>query len=228
MADKEPRVVVKSVKFAKLWSDGTISLYFLRASYPHVLDKYKGDDDDTKAKHSIVGLMPKRKAWRAARQLVEDRIAELMKENKQTKMKADLKFFRDGDQAGRDEYEKFWTINASESNKVQVRHHVRDPKTNKPKILKKGQDDDVIYAGCWVNVVIRPWFQNHVKYGKRVNSGLIAVQYVPIEKVQEVWSKASDEPFGTGRISEDEIDEDFDEYSEDADDDDYDEDDDEL
>src|SRR5690348_14208972 len=98
MAEKEPRVVVKEVKNAKRWSDGTISLYMLRASYPHVLDKYKGEDDDeSKAKHSIVCLMPKRKAWRAARELVLERINELMKENKQTKMKADNKFLRDGD-----------------------------------------------------------------------------------------------------------------------------------
>lgn len=219
MAEKEPRVVVKEVKNAKRWSDGTISLYMVRASYPHVLDKYKGEDDDeSKAKHSIVCLMPKRKAWRPARELVLERINELIKENKQTKMKADNKFLRDGDLAGRDEYEGFWTINASESKKVSVRGA-----DNKP--LKKGKDDDVIYAGCWVNVVIRPWFMNN-KFGKKINAGLVAVQLVPIKVVQETWAKASDEPFGNQRVSEEEIDEDFQNYGGDDDDDDYDDDDD--
>lgn len=219
MAEREPRVVVKEVKNAKRWSDGTISLYMLRASYPHVLDKYKGEDDDElKAKHSLVGLMPKRKAWRAARELVLERINELMKENKQTKMKADNKFLRDGDLAGRDEYEGFWTINASELKKVSVRGA-----DNRP--LKKGKDDDVIYAGCWVNVVIRPWFMNN-KFGKKINAGLVAVQLVPIKVVQETWAKASDEAFGNQRVSEEEIDEDFQNYGGDDDDDDYDDDDD--
>lgn len=213
MAEREPRVVVKEVKHAKRWSDGTISLYMLRASYPHVLTKYKGeDDDDSKAKHSIVGLMPKRKAWRAARELVLERINELMKENKQTKLKDDNKFFRDGDRAGRDEYEGFWTINASESRAVSVRGA-----DNKP--LKKGEDDDVIYPGCWVNIVIRPWYMNN-KFGKKINAGLVACQLVPIEKVREVWPNASDESFGNQRVSEEELDEDFENYSDDDDDDD--------
>lgn len=204
----EPRVVVKQVKNAKLWSDGTISLYMVRASYPHVLTKYKGDgDDESKAKFSIVCLMPKKKSYRAAREMVIDRINELMKENKVKNLKADNKFLRDGDLAAREEYEGMWTINASESKKVAVRHKVRDPKTGKPKVLKAGVDDDVIYPGCWVNIVIRPWFQNN-KYGKKVNAGLVAVQFAK-----------DDEPFGQTRISEDEVDEDFDDYAEDADDD---------
>lgn len=221
--EKEPRTVVKTVSMAKLWSDGSISLDFLRASYPHVLDKYKGDDENAKAKHSIVGLMPKRKKWRPAFELVTDQINGLMKANRVKNLKADNKFFRDGDLAAKDEYEKMWTINASEAGRVIVRDSRVDPKTGKPRILKKGVDDDRIFAGCWVNMVIRPWFQNN-KHGKKVNAGLVAVQYVPISAVREVWAAASDEPFGQSRISEEEIDETFNAY--DGDDEDYDGDDD--
>lgn len=223
MADNEPRTVVKEVPHARLYSDGTIFLEFVRASYPHVLDKYKGDDENAKAKHSIVGLMPKRKAWREAEQLVNEVISKILKENKVKNIRADNKFFRDGDLAAKDEYEKFWTINASEANRVVVRDSRKDPKTGKPRTLKKGEDDDRIYAGCWVNLIIRPWFQNN-KHGKKVNAGLILVQHVPIEKVREVWSKASDDPFGNQRISEEELDDTLDSYEEDGDD--YEEDDD--
>ena len=55
----------------------------------------------------------------------------------------------------------------------------------------------MIYGGCWVNILVRPWFQNN-KYGKRVNAGVVAVQF-----------RKDDEPFGSGRISDDEIDEAF-------------------
>jgi hypothetical protein len=225
MAEKEPRVKVKEVPHATLWSDGSISLYMVRASYPNVLHRYQGGDDGSKAKFGIVGLIPKRKPWRQARELVEERIAALMKENKTSKMKSDNKFLRDGDDSGRDEYEKFWSINASESGKISVRHSKRDPATGKPRVLKPGVDDDVIYPGCWVNIVIRPWFMNHQKYGKKINAGLVAVQHCPIEKVREVWPNASDEAFGNQRISDDEIDEDFDNYAEDGDSNDDDDDD---
>lgn len=224
MAEKEPRTIVKEVPHAKLFSDGTIFLEYLRASYPHVLDKYKGDDDNAKAKHSIVCLMPKRKAWREAQELVNSVITDLLKSNRVKNMKADNKFFRDGDLAAKDEYAKFWTINASEANRVIVRDSKRDPKTGKPRVLKKGEDDDRIYAGCWVNVLIRPWFQNN-KFGKKANAGLILVQHVPVEKVREVWSKATDDPFGNQRISEEEVDDTLDSYEEDEG---YDDDDDDV
>jgi hypothetical protein len=211
MADREPRTVVKEVANAKRFSDGTILLLNVRASYPNVLRRYKGDDDG-EGKFSIVGLMPKKKAYRPARDLINERIEELMKEAKVKNLKADNKFFRDGDQAGRDEYEGMWTVNASEQRPPRVRDNKADPKTGKPKVLKAGEDEDRIYPGCWVNVLIRPWFMNN-KFGKKVNAALVAVQFVK-----------DDEPFGQGRISDDEIDGDLADYVEDADDDDDDDD----
>jgi hypothetical protein len=53
----------------------------------------------------------------------------------------------------------------------------------------------VFYPGCWVNTLIKPWFQDHPEGGKKVNANLIAVQFV-----------RDDDSFGTGRISADEVD----------------------
>lgn len=39
------------------------------------------------------------------------------------------------------------------------------------------EDDDKIYAGCFVNATIRLWAQDN-QYGKRVNANLRAVQFV--------------------------------------------------
>ena len=63
----------------------------------------------------------------------------------------------------------------------------------------------MIYAGCWVNILIRPWWQNSAKWGKRVNAGLTAVQFV-----------RDDEPFGQGRITSEDVDETFDEFADEA------------
>lgn len=47
------------------------------------------------------------------------------------------------------------------------------------------EEDRIIYGGCYVNAKVRLWFQNHAKYGKRINCQLQGVQFV-----------ADGEPFG--------------------------------
>ena len=39
------------------------------------------------------------------------------------------------------------------------------------------EEDDVVYGGVIVNVLIRPWAQDN-KFGKRINANLVAVQFV--------------------------------------------------
>lgn len=209
----EPREVVKEVKNAKLFNDGSILLVDVRASYPHVLTKYRGRESE-KAKHSIVCLIPKKKSHREARELLEEVIADILKENKVRKMSAPNKFLRDGDESEKEENEGNWTVNAS-GDRVVARDNVRDKKTKKLRILVKGEDDDRIYGGCYVNALIRPWFQDN-EHGRKINAGLIAVQFL-----------RDGEPFGEGRISEEEVDEAFDRYAEDEEDDDDDDDEDE-
>ena len=38
------------------------------------------------------------------------------------------------------------------------------------------ESDDVVYGGCFVNVLIRPWKQDN-KHGKKINANLRAVQF---------------------------------------------------
>lgn len=199
----EPRTVVRQVDKAVLYSDGTILLKDVRASYPHIFHPYKGKDSQV-GKYGIVGLMPKTRAYFPAKDLVRERINAILKENKIPALKAENKFLRDGDLAGKEEYEDHYTINASEVKAPRARSNIRDPKTKRPAVLKAGEHDDVIYAGCWVNILIRPWWQNN-EYGKKVNAGLVAVQFV-----------RDDEAFGTGRISEEDVDATFDEFADEA------------
>ena len=199
------RTVVKKVQNAVLYSDGTIRIDNVRFSYPHLDEPYAGKDDDGKAgkaKYGVVGMLPK-KTHTAAKDLIKYAINELLKEN-DAKVSTDKWFMRDGDNAEQAEYEGHFIVSARESK----RPTCRDKKGN---TLEIEDIPDVFYGGCWGNMFIRPWYQDGKKvgagYGKRINAGLIAVQFV-----------RDDEPFGEGRINDDGV---FDEVeSEDFDNDD--------
>lgn len=200
---KEAVTIVKEAGQAALRSDGTILVRGVRASYPHIGTPYKGKGAD-KARYGMTGLMPKGKKYRDAKDLIRDEIRRIVKEqNKGKDIAAKYKFLRDGDEAGREEYEGMFEVHAGEYKRPAARHKIRDPKTNRPKKLTPEEADEIIYPGCWVNMLIRPWWQDN-EWGKKVNANLIAVQFV-----------GDDESFGQGRVSEDDIDSTFDDFAED-------------
>lgn len=183
------RTVVKQVANAVLYSDGTIRLDNVRASHPHVFVAKEGKDDKgnpTPAKFSIQVFMPKG-SHKAAKDLLVEVINDMLREHKTKALPPERKFIRDGDVSGKDEQEGNWVISASEKNRPQLRN--RDPR-----IPLTEKHSDIIYGGCYVNVLIRPWWQDN-QYGKRVNAGLSAVQFL-----------RDGEPFGTGRITADDVD----------------------
>lgn len=59
---------------------------------------------------------------------------------------------------------------------VSARSEKRQPVVDNRKIAMS-EDDPRMYAGCYVNAVVRLWAQDN-KYGKRVNASLGPVQYV--------------------------------------------------
>jgi hypothetical protein len=181
---KTAREVVKKVKNAILYSDGTIRIDNVRASYPHTGEPYSKNGE--KGKFGIVAMLPK-STHVEAKDLVKSVMDKLLADN-DAKVAADKKFLRNGDDSGNESYEGHWTISASESRRPSVRD--RDGS-----LLTPEEAEEKIYGGCWVNVLIRPWYQDGVKvgkgFGKRVNSGLVGVQFV-----------RDDEPFGEGRIDD--------------------------
>lgn len=195
---KERRTVVKKVKHATLYSDGTIRLENVRASYPHVCQAQENtaEDGSKTFSYSIQGLMPK-ETHRAAKDLCKEVIDGILKTNKIKAVAADKKFIKDGDSMAKEETEGMWVISTRESNRPMLRGNKNDPATGKPRKLDPVRDRDVIYGGCYVNILIRPWFQNN-KYGKRVNAGIAAVQFYK-----------DGEPFGTGRIRDEDVDDTF-------------------
>lgn len=180
------REIVSRVTNAVLYSDGMIRIDNVRASYPH-LDKPWAGEEGQAAKYSVVSLLDK-VTHKAAKDLIVKRINEILKENKTDKIAADKKFIRDGDLSAKAEYENQWTVSAREDRRPSVRGRDNE-------VLTPDEILDLIYAGCYISVLIRPWFQNHPKFGKRVNAGLVAVRF-----------RRDGEPFGEGRISDDDLD----------------------
>jgi hypothetical protein len=207
---KEERTVIKRVKNAVLYSDGTIRLENVRASYPHLLEPYAGEDEDGKKQepaYSIVGLMPKA-THSAAKEICKARIEEMLREQKVKAIPADKKFIRDGDLAAKAEFEGMFSISARERRAPALRVPSKQKVQKGTTVSIGGRErkaEEVFYGGCWVNILIRPWWQNN-KFGKRVNAGLVAVQFVK-----------DDEAFGEGRITEDQIDDSFETLEEDED-----------
>lgn len=178
---------------ATLYDDGCILIKNVRASYPH-LDKPYAGEDGGEPKFGIVGLLDK-KTHVAAKELCVKVIDKIMKEN-DTKVAKDKKFIRDGDDSDKVENEGMWTVSAREARRPSVRNKDATPMTEREVV-------DIIYGGCYVNILIRPWYQDN-KFGKRINAGLVAVQFV-----------RDGEAFGDGRIDDEGV---FDEVEDEDDD----------
>jgi hypothetical protein len=194
---KARRTVIKAVQYGKLWSDGSITIEEARASYPHVFEPQENTNEAgvKSLAYSIQLLLPKA-THRAVKDLCAFRRDELLKENKLAKIAADRVFIKDGDTMAKDETEGMWVVSAREKNQPALRGRKRDPETGKALRLTPA-DKSLIFGGCYVSCLIRPWFQGNA-YGKRVNAGLVAVQYL-----------RKGEPFGEGRIRDDDIDDSF-------------------
>lgn len=167
------RTVVESVPNAVLYSDGCIRVDGVVCSYPHVDKPWRKNDGDT-LKFSITGLAPK-ETHDEAKKLLVRQINRLLEEAKMGKIGAEHKFVRDGgseDDATKPEQANMWVIKASEN--VERPPKVRDQRT---KLLTPDEIRKLIYAGCIINILIRPWAQNN-KHGKKINANLIAVQFV--------------------------------------------------
>lgn len=200
MADKQPRTVVETAYFegtkdvqAILYSDGTILVNGVRASYPHVGTPYEGKNDDGKVteKYNVKGMMPK-ETHKPAMRLMKKHMEKMMADNRVSDLASDRKYLRNGDDLGKPEMKGHFVFSASENTPPKLRNAAAQKVENDKKA------DAMFYGGCWINALIRPWWQNHAKYGKRINAGLSAVQFV-----------RDDEPFGEGRIGDEEVDDTF-------------------
>jgi hypothetical protein len=171
--------------------DGCILVKNVRLSYPHLFKKWGLNDGDTK-KFSAKFHMDK-KTHAADVKALGQHLSKMMTETFKGRIPNDKLFLRDGATMGKDDLEGQWVISASEDKAPDV--------INRDK-SRINEDDDIVYAGCYVNVLLRPWAQNN-KFGKRINANLLAVQFVKDgERFSGIERPDTDEAF-------DEIPEDF-------------------
>jgi hypothetical protein len=188
MATTEQRTVVKKVDKATLWSDGTITVKDVRASYPHLDKKWAKNPAKEIAKFSVVGILPN-STHAAAIQLIRDHADGLIKAHpKVNRIKADAYYVRDGDASAKDEYADAWTINASETNRPAVLN------TDKS-AMDIDEIADIIKPGARIDMLIEPWIQDN-EHGQRVNASLRGVRYLRLVEGEEI---------GEGGLSDDEV-----------------------
>lgn len=160
-----------------------IKLQSVRLSFPSLFQQAAFGGEST-GKYEATFILDKKEHAQVISQ-IEAEIARLQKEEIKAKVSSDKICLKDGDEMGRPEYEGKMTIKASTKKRPLVIDRDKSPIT---------EDDNIIYAGCFVNAILTLWPQNN-NFGKRVNAQLDGVQFV-----------RDGEPFGDGGISADAFD----------------------
>ena len=159
-----------------------VRLKMVRLSYPHLFrPKGFGKKNEGDPKFSATAIIdPDTKAGAAALELLDDAIAYVREEKwgeKQPKIKGDRICLREGD-SDEDETDGMMICAAS---------NLKRPLTLDENGDEVVEADDVIYGGCYVDMIIRVWAQDN-DYGQRVNASLEGVKF---RKDGEAFSAAS-------------------------------------
>lgn len=160
-----------------------IKLQNVRLSFPSLFQHAAFGGEST-GKYEATFVLDKKEHKDAIEQIKAGMLS-LQKDVIKAKVASDKLCLKDGDESGRPEFEGCFTIKASTKKRPLVIDRDKSPIT---------EDDNKVYAGCYVNAVITLWGQNN-SWGKRVNAQLDGVQFA-----------RDGEPFGEGGITVDEFD----------------------
>ena len=141
-----------------------ITIKNARLSFPSLFKKAVFDGKEGKYEATL--LFPKSDT--ATYEKITAEIEKIKKDNKNAKVGADKIFIKDGDDSEYDGCEGMWMVKASNNKRPTVINRDKTPLV---------EEDEVLYAGCYVNAIIDGWFQNN-QFGKRVNANLLGVQFV--------------------------------------------------
>lgn len=169
-----------------------ITLKNVRLSFPSIFKraKFKGEE----GKYEATFLINKKTQADIIKQIQADIDEKIKVDLKGAKLGADKITLKDGDDIEYDGYKGCYSIKASNNKRPLVIDRDKTPLT---------EDDNKLYAGCYVNAIIELWTQSN-EYGKRINANLLGVQFY-----------ADAEPFGDGTTASDD---DFDAFGDDDDD----------
>ena len=149
-----------------------------RLSFPSLWTTEKFGGEDT-GKYSATLILDKKNHAGIIKE-IQAQINEKIKSDLKVKaLPAEKIALKDGDMTGRPENEGAFVIKASTKNRPTIMDRDKSP------LLP---EDGRPYGGCYVNAMIDLWSQNN-SYGKRINAGLLAVQFA-----------GDGEAFGTGPV----------------------------
>lgn len=163
-----------------------IHLKGVRLSFPSIFKKSVYDGKE--GKYEATFLISKKDT--VLKKQLDAKIAKIIADAK-IKVPSDKVCLKDGDESEYDGYADNWSLKASNAKRPTVVN--RDGS-------QLAEEDDVVYAGCYVYAIIDFWVQNN-KYGKRVNANLYGIKFLK-----------DGEPFGAGPID---VSDDFDEVEDD-------------
>lgn len=172
-----------------------IHLKNVRLSFPSIFRKSTYDGDE--GKYEATFLIPK--SDKRTKAMIDKAIEAKIKEAK-VKVPSDKRCLRDGDDVEYDGYADCWSIKAASNKRPTVINRDRSPIT---------EDDEIIYAGCYVNAIVDIWIQNN-KFGKRANCNLYGIQFVKDGDSFESGSVDVTDEFD--ELEDDDFEEDFDDF----------------
>jgi hypothetical protein len=144
-------------------SNYKIKLNNVRLSFPSIFNK--SEFNGQVGKFEATFLMNKESQAKMIAD-VEAQIALIQKDNK-AKVSPDKICLKDGEFVDYDGYAGCMSIKAGSNRRPTVLGRDKAPVV---------EEDNIVYAGCYVNAVIELWFQDN-SYGKRVNCNLLGIQF---------------------------------------------------
>ena len=139
-----------------------IKLSSVRLSFPSLFKRAVFDGQE--GKYQATFILDKKNV--ATKLVIDNVIKQLLTENK-IKVQPHMMAIKDGVETS-PEFNDYWLIKASSNRRPTVIGKDKAPLT---------EEDNTIYAGCYVNAIITLWVQDN-KFGKRINANLMGVQFV--------------------------------------------------
>ena len=142
-----------------------IKLNNVRLSFPSIFRKATFEGAETK--YEATFLIDKESQADKIKELKSEISKRIKEDLKGAKLSAERICLKDGDDFDYTGYAGCMSFKASSTKRPLVIDRDKSPLT---------EDDNRIYAGCYVNAMVELWVQNN-GYGKRINANLLGVQF---------------------------------------------------
>lgn len=147
-----------------------IYLKTVRLSFPSLFKKsvFQGVESKKYEATFLINKDTQADQIKAVEKEIKDFILQTFGEGKAPKA-LKITCFQDGDTKDYDGYENHMALKASTSRRPLVIDKDKSPIV---------EEDNVVYAGCYVNSIISLWFSDHPTGGKQILANLEGVQFV--------------------------------------------------